>query len=46
MVAARTVLHDGSAAPLADVVAHDNRVRTLGLSAEQQRDLVEYLKWI
>ena len=36
--------HDGSAATLADVVAHYNRVRTLGLSAEQQRDLVEYLK--
>jgi mono/diheme cytochrome c family protein len=36
--------HDGSAATLADVVAHYNKVRTLGLSAEQQRDLVEYLK--
>ena len=36
--------HDGSAATLADVVAHYNRVRTLGLTAEQQRDLVEYLK--
>jgi mono/diheme cytochrome c family protein len=36
--------HDGSTATLADVVAHYNRVRTLGLSAEQQRDLVEYLK--
>ena len=35
--------HDGSAATLADVVAHYNRVRTLGLTAEQQRDLVEYL---
>jgi len=36
--------HDGSAATLADVVAHYNRVRTLGLTAEQQRDLVEHLK--
>ena len=38
--------HDGSVATLADVVAHYNRVRTLGLSAEQQNDLVEYLKSI
>ena len=36
--------HDGSAATLADVVAHYNRVRKLDLTAEQQRDLVEYLK--
>jgi cytochrome c5 len=36
--------HDGSAATLADVVSHYNRARTLGLTAEQQRDLVEYLK--
>ena len=36
--------HDGSAATLADVVAHYNRVRALGLTAEQQRDLVEHLK--
>jgi cytochrome c peroxidase len=36
--------HDGSAATLADVVAHYNRARKLGLTAEQQRDLVEYLK--
>ena len=36
--------HDGSAATLSDVVAHYNRVRTLGLTAEQQGDLVEYLK--
>jgi cytochrome c peroxidase len=36
--------HDGSAATLADVVAHYNRVRTLGLTADGQRDLVEYLK--
>ncbi len=36
--------HDGSAATLGDVVAHYNRVRNLGLTAEQQRELVEYLK--
>jgi len=36
--------HDGSAATLTVVVAHYNRVRPLGLTAEQQRDLVEYLK--
>jgi mono/diheme cytochrome c family protein len=36
--------HDGSAATLADVVAHYNRVRALGLTAAQQGDLVEYLK--
>jgi hypothetical protein len=36
--------HDGSAATLADVAARHNRVRTLGLTAEQQRDLVEYLE--
>jgi cytochrome c5 len=36
--------HDGSAATLADVVADYNRVRKLGLTAEQQRELVEYLK--
>lgn len=36
--------HDGSAATLADVVAHYNRVRTLNLTAAQQRDLVEFLK--
>jgi cytochrome c5 len=36
--------HDGSAATLADVVAHYSRVRNLGLTAEQQRELVEYLK--
>jgi mono/diheme cytochrome c family protein len=36
--------HDGSAATLADVVAHYNRVRTLNLTADQQRDLVEFLK--
>jgi cytochrome c peroxidase len=36
--------HDGSAATLADVVAHYNRVRNVGLTTDQQRDLVEYLK--
>jgi mono/diheme cytochrome c family protein len=36
--------HDGSAATLADVVAHYNRVRKLDLTAEQQRELIEYLK--
>jgi cytochrome c peroxidase len=36
--------HDGSAATLADVATHYNRVRKLGFTAEQQRDLVEYLK--
>jgi len=36
--------HDGSAATLDDVVAHYNRVRSLGLTTDQQRDLVEYLK--
>jgi cytochrome c5 len=36
--------HDGSAATLADVVAHYDRVRTLRLTTEQQRELVEYLK--
>lgn len=36
--------HDGSAPTLAAVVAHYNRVRTLGLTADQARTLVEYLK--
>ena len=36
--------HNGSAATLADVVAHYDRVRSLGLTAAQQEDLVEYLK--
>jgi mono/diheme cytochrome c family protein len=36
--------HDGSAATLVDVVAHYDRVRKLGLDADQKRDLVEYLK--
>ena len=36
--------HDGSAATLADVVTHYNRVRSLSLTDEQQRELVEYLK--
>ncbi len=36
--------HDGSAETLADVVAHYDRVRKLGLNPEQHSDLVEYLK--
>ncbi len=36
--------HDGSAATLTEVVSHYNRVRKLGLTPEQQRDLAEYLK--
>jgi mono/diheme cytochrome c family protein len=36
--------HDGSAATLADVVAHYNDFRHLNLSAAQQQDLVQYLK--
>lgn len=36
--------HDGSAATLDAVVAHYNRVRSLGLSTAQQQDLVQYLK--
>ena len=36
--------HNGSAATLADVVTHYNRVRKLNLTPEQQRDLIEYLK--
>jgi cytochrome c5 len=36
--------HDGSAATLDDVVTHYNRVRTLNLTAQQQRELLEYLK--
>jgi mono/diheme cytochrome c family protein len=36
--------HDGSAATLADVVNHYNGYLHLGLSAQQQSDLVEYLK--
>jgi cytochrome c peroxidase len=36
--------HDGSAATLADVVTHYNRVRALNLTAGQQHELVEYLK--
>jgi mono/diheme cytochrome c family protein len=36
--------HDGSARTLADVVAHYDRVRSLRLTDQQQRDLVEYLK--
>lgn len=36
--------HDGSAATLEAVVEHYNRVRNLNLTAQQQRDLVEFLK--
>ena len=36
--------HDGSAATLADVVAHYDQVLNLGLGAQQEKDLVEYLK--
>jgi cytochrome c553 len=36
--------HDGSAATLADVVEHYNTVRSLALSEQQKKDLVEYLK--
>ena len=36
--------HDGSAATLADVVNHYDRVRGLRLTAKQKSDLVEYLK--
>ena len=36
--------HDGSAPTLAAVVTHYNKVRKLGLSADQQRDLTEFLK--
>jgi cytochrome c peroxidase len=43
-LATRPSFHDGSAATLADVVAHYKRVRNLGLTTDQQRDLVEYLK--
>ncbi|HEX8171360.1 MAG TPA: hypothetical protein VF824_12540 [Thermoanaerobaculia bacterium] len=36
--------HDGRFATLAEVVDHYDRVLTLQLSADQKRDLVEYLK--
>ncbi len=36
--------HDGSAATLADVVAHYDQVLGLGLTAQQSSDLVEFLK--
>ena len=36
--------HDGSAATLADVVEHYNEFFNLGLTDEQKRDLVEFLK--
>jgi cytochrome c peroxidase len=36
--------HDGSAATLVDVVNHYNTTLQLGLTPQQQSDLVEYLK--
>jgi len=36
--------HDGSAKTLADVVVHYDQLLTLGLTAQQRTDLVEYLK--
>jgi mono/diheme cytochrome c family protein len=36
--------HDGSAATLADVVEHYDRVRRLQLTARDKRDLADYLK--
>jgi cytochrome c peroxidase len=36
--------HDGSLPTLQAVVEHYNSCRTLGLTSEQQTDLVEYLK--
>lgn len=36
--------HDGSAATLTDVVNHYDRVRKLGLSAQQKADLAAYLR--
>ena len=36
--------HDGSAATLLDVVEHYDRVFGLGLSPQEKKDLVEYLK--
>jgi mono/diheme cytochrome c family protein len=36
--------HDGSAATLADVVAHYQRVLGIALGETQRRDLIEYLK--
>jgi cytochrome c peroxidase len=35
--------HDGSAKTLQDVVEHYNKVRNLGLTRGQKRDLVQYL---
>lgn len=36
--------HDGSAPTLEAVVEHYNQIRNLGLTADQKRDLVEFLK--
>jgi mono/diheme cytochrome c family protein len=38
--------HDGSSKTLMDVVEHYNRVRKLGLTDAEKRDLVEFLKSI
>ena len=43
-MAAPPYFHDGSAKTLIAVVEHYDRVRKLGLTGEQKRDLVEYLK--
>ena len=36
--------HVGSAATLADVISHYDRVRRLGLTAQQRADLAAYLR--
>lgn len=36
--------HDGSAPTLEAVVEHYNQIRNLGLTADQKRELVEFLK--
>ncbi|HEX6573570.1 MAG TPA: hypothetical protein VF042_01250, partial [Gemmatimonadaceae bacterium] len=36
--------HDGSAATLADVVAHYQQYLKLSLTTQQRSDLIEYLK--
>jgi cytochrome c peroxidase len=42
--ASRARFHDGSAKDLAAVVSHYNTPLSLGLTPQQQADLVEYLK--
>jgi len=44
IVATAPYFHDGSAATLTDVVNRYNTARQLGLTEQQRRDLVEYLK--